>query len=302
MLASLRLCVVCSWAAATAWSQGPTPETGNTIFPGGAMISYGVESIFRRPPPGARTVIPAGMRPTLEVRQPLRLSLGIRRDLELTAIGEIATHHLNDTGGTGVGDTLGHVKYRFLRLDSARGTTQASIGAGVKFPTGRTSVRDNAGSLLPASLQPGSGSTDLALGFYGTYTGLFNIKKLVADVAVDYLHRTEGTQSTKLGDTMLTRLYFPYRPYQSRSVGKEWWIGPQIIWRHAGFDRIGRVRQPNTGGEIVNAGVATYFSPSAGLELWFGIDFPVIQRTHGIQETMKRHISVGIGKQFAFRH
>src|ERR1039457_1237986 len=31
-------------------------------------------------------------------------------------------------------------------------------------------------------------------------SGLFNIKKLVADAAVDYLHRTEGTQATKLGD------------------------------------------------------------------------------------------------------
>jgi hypothetical protein len=287
-------------AAAIAWCQGPTPETGNTIFPGGAMLSYAVDSIFRTAPSGA-TATP-GIRPTLEVRQPLLLTLGIRRDLELTAVGAIATNHLNDTGGTGFGDTLVHLKYRFLRLDSPRGTTQASIGAGVKFATGRTDLRDASGALLPVSLQPGSGSTDLFLSFNGTYTGLFNIKKLVADAAVDYLHRTEGTQATKLGDDVHTRLYFPYRPYQSHSVGREWWIGPQLVWTHAGYDRVAMARQADTGGEIVSVGAATYFSPRGGLELWFGIDFPVVQRNNGIQDTTDRHISFGIGKQFQFRH
>jgi hypothetical protein len=151
-------------------------------------------------------------------------------------------------------------------------------------------------------LQPGSGSTDLFLSFNGTYTGLFNIKKLVADAAVDYLHRTEGTQATKLGDDVHTRLYFPYRPYQSHSVGREWWIGPQLVWTHAGYDRVAMARQADTGGEIVSVGAATYFSPRGGLELWFGIDFPVVQRNNGIQDTTDRHISFGIGKQFQFRH
>jgi hypothetical protein len=306
MLSSVRVGVLLGCSAAMAWSQGPTPETGNTIFPGGAMLSYGVESIFRTAPEGTRGTTPSGIRPTFELRQPFRLSLGVRRDFELTAMGVVATNHLDGSGGTGFGDTLVLLKYRFLRLDSPRGTTQASIAAGAKFATGRTDLRDAAGSLLPASLQPGSGSTDPFVSFNGTYTGLFNIKKLVADAAVEYLHRTEGTQSTKLGDDAHTRLYFPYRPYQSHSVGREWWIGPHVVWSHRGYDRARMARQwdtyADTGGEIVSLGAATYFSPRAGLELWFGIDFPVIQRNNGVQDTMERHISFGIGKQFQFRH
>jgi hypothetical protein len=303
MLSSMRVSVLCLLAAAEASSQGPTPETGNTIFPGGALVSYGADLVSRNPPSAAK--ITPGIRPTLDVRQTLLVSWGVRRDLELTVTTAVFTH-LNlpgvQAGGSGLGDTFAHMKYRVQRLDSARGTTQASIGAGVKLPTGRTGLRDGSGQLLPASLQPGSGSIDYNLSFNGTYTGLFNVRKLVADAAVEYIHRTEGTQSTKLGDGVRTRLYFPYRPYQSHSVGKEWWIGPEVVWTHDGYDRVGAINQLDTGGEIASVGGATYFSPRPGLELWLGIDFPVIQRNHGIQDTTERHISFGIGKQFQIRH
>jgi len=41
-------------------------------------------------------------------------------------------------GGTGLGDVMVLVKYRFYRRDSPRGTTQTSITVGPKIPTGRT--------------------------------------------------------------------------------------------------------------------------------------------------------------------
>ena len=68
------------------------------------------------------------------------------------------------------------VKYRFYRRDSERGTTQASVTFGPKIPTGRTDLTDVIGKRLPASLQPGSGSTDLFLAANWTYTGLFNLR------------------------------------------------------------------------------------------------------------------------------
>src|SRR5947207_107279 len=69
------------------------------------------------------------------------------------------------------------MKYRFYRRDSPRGTTQASVSVGPKFPTGKTNLADPNGSLLRASLQPGSGSTDLFVAANWTYTGLFNVKR-----------------------------------------------------------------------------------------------------------------------------
>jgi hypothetical protein len=43
-----------------------------------------------------------------------------------------------------------------------------------------------------------------------TYTGLFDIKKLVADLSTDYFARNDEINS---------RLWLSYRPFQSRSVG-----------------------------------------------------------------------------------
>jgi hypothetical protein len=297
--------------ACPGWAQGPTPETGNTIFPGGGLASYAAEFVSRKAPPGVTaSSIPPTIFPTLGVSQPLLLSWGIRRDLELTAITSINTNWLNvagsttesQVGGTGLGDSLLLLKYRFLRRDSERGTTQASVVMGPKLPTGRTDLRDPAGALLPVTLQPGTGSLDLFASMSATYTGLLHVEKLVADGTVDYLLRTQGAERTQLGNSLYVRLYLPYRPYESHSVGKEWWIGPELAWEHEGYIRIGGVRQPSSGGEVLSAGAATYFSPSPGLELWFGIDFPVAQQWNGTQDTVKRHISIGISKQFEFHH
>ena len=293
--------------AASGWAQGPTPETGNTIFPGGAMASYGADLVFRKSPPGA-TTIPATILPTTGISQPLQFGWGIRRDLELSAITSIATNRLSlpgavpggHVGGSGLGDSLLLVKYRFVRRDSERGTTQASVAFGPKLPTGRTDLRDAFGNLLPVSLQPGSGSTDLFLNFSGTYTGLFGAEKLVADGTVDYLDRTAGVERTRLGNTLQARLYLPYRPYESHSVGKEWWVGPELIWERQGYMRIGGARQADSGGNVLSVGGATYFSPHPGLELWLGIDFAVAQEWNGSQDTVQRHISIGISKQFEF--
>jgi hypothetical protein len=122
--------------AAPGWAQGPTPETGNTIFPGGGLVSYAADLFFRKPPAGI-TSIRGTILPTTGVSQPLQLSWGVRRDLELTAMISIETNHLSlngpapeiRAGGTGLGDSLLLMKCRFLRRDSERGTCQRPLTA-----------------------------------------------------------------------------------------------------------------------------------------------------------------------------
>ena len=155
--------------------------------------------------------------------------------------------------------------------------------------------------LLPVTLQPGSGSTDFFVNFSGTYTGLLHVERLVADGTVDYLDRTEGSQQTQLGDSLHARFYLPYRPYESHSVGKEWWIGPETGLDQEGYERIGGVRQADSGGNVLSLGGATYFSPRPGLELWSGMDFAVAQQWNGIQDTVGKHINIGISKQFQLK-
>jgi len=156
--------------------------------------------------------------------------------------------------GTGLGDTLVAVKYRFYRRDSERGTTQASVSVGPKIPTGRTDLSDAAGQRLPASLQAGSGSTDLFVAANWTYTGLFHVRRLVADEDFHALVRSTGTQATRLGNDVESRFWLSYRPYESRNVAREWFIGPELTWLHSGDDRIAGITQRGSGGDGIACG------------------------------------------------
>jgi hypothetical protein len=198
---------ICVWltqvvlaCASTVFGQGAAAETAPPLFPGGGLISYNSIFTTRSLMPRISDSIPATARPTFSHEGDFNFTWGFFRDFDLTILVPIVTNHFDSTSGptvrgTGLGDTMVLVKYRFYRRDSQRGTTQASVTFGPKIPTGRTNLSDGNGSLLPATLQPGSGSTDFFTAANWTYTGLFNLKRLVADEDFHSLLRTQGAQN-----------------------------------------------------------------------------------------------------------
>ena len=179
----LRLALALCFCASTARAQGPAPETAPPLFPGGGLISYNSIFTTRGSMPESSGNIPPTARPTFSHEGDFNFTWGFYRNFDLTILVPIVTNHFAGAseptvGGTGLGDAMVLVKYRFYRRDSQRGTTQASVTFGPKIPTGRTDLTDGNGSLLPASLQPGSGSTDFFLAANWTYTGLFNLRRL----------------------------------------------------------------------------------------------------------------------------
>lgn len=282
--------------------QGPAPETAPPLFPGGGLISY--NSIFT-----TRTLMPQSAsilrtaRPTFAHEADFNFTWGFHPNLDLTVLLPVVTNHFEmvnapTVGGTGLGDAMVLVKYRFYRRDSQRGTTQASVTAGPKVPTGKTNLQSSNGSLLPAGLQPGSGSTDLFLAANWTYTGLFNIRRLVADEDFHSLIRSQGTQKTRLGSDLESRFWLSYRPYESRNVAREWFIGPVLTWLHSQDDRIRGTTQNGSGGNVLLAGVATYVGLRQGVHVWLGMDWNVAHSTGALFMPMRRHISFGITQQF----
>jgi len=208
--------------------------------------------------PGLTTgEIPVTARPTVSHEADFNFTCGFYRDFDLTILIPVATNHFASAGapaagGTGLGDAMLLVKYRFSRRDSSRGTAQASFTFGPKLPTGRTNLTGEDGRRLPAGLQPGSGSTDLFLAANWTYTGLFNIKRLVADEDFHALVRSPGTQATRLGSDFTSRFWLSYRPYESKDGSREWFIGPVLTWLHSLNDRVA--------GSQSWAAAATFFS------------------------------------------
>lgn len=288
-------------------AQGPAPETAAPLFPGGALVSYNSIFTTRGPVGGALDDISATSRPTFSHQGDFTFTWGFFRNFDLTVTVPVVTNDFKflgtpTVGGTGLGDSLVVVKYRFYRKDSERGTTQASITFGPKIPTGRTDLDGPDGSLLPTALQPGSGSTDYFLAGYWTYTGLFNIRRLVADEAFTSLLTTEGSQRTRLGDNLESRFWLSYRPFESQNVGREWFIGPDLIWLHSQDDRVLGVSEPGSGGDALLAGVTTYAGVRPGMHLWLGVDWDVAHSTSSLFMPVRRHISFGITQQFSRIH
>ncbi len=291
------------FCASPASGQGPAPETAPPLFPGGGLISY--NSIFTTRGLTARSSgnVPITARPTFAHDGDFNFTWGFYRNFDLTILVPITTNHFEvagtpAVGGTGLGDAMLLAKYRFYRRDSERGTTQASVTLGPKIPTGQTDLTDSNGNRLPASLQPGSGSTDFFLAANWTYTGLFNVKRLVADEDFHSLIRSQGTQATRLGSDIESRFWLSYRPYESKNVAREWFIGPVLTWLHAQDDRTARVTQRGSGGDVLLAGITTYVGVRPGMHLWLGMDWGVAHSTGALFMPVHRHISLGITQQF----
>jgi hypothetical protein len=297
----LLLVLLCSTAAARA--QGPAPETAPPLFPSGGLLSYSSNFTTRSLMPGTTGGIPATAFPTLAHEADLNFTWGFYRDFDLTVLVPVVTNRFDtrgapQVGGTGLGDAMALVKYRFYRRDSERGTTQASVTFGPKIPTGRTDLTDVIGKRLPASLQPGSGSTDLFLAANWTYTGLFHLKRLVADEDLHALIRTQGSQSTHLGTDIESRFWLSYRPYESKNVAREWFVGPALTWLRSQNERIAGVNQNGSGGDVLVAGITTYVGLRPGMHLWLGMDWDVAHSNGAMFMPVRRHISFGITQQF----
>ncbi len=286
-------------------AQGTAPETAPPLFPGGALISYNSIFTTRGLAPGDPSSISATARPTFSHEGDFNFTWGFFRDFDLTVLIPVVTNHFvipgaQAAGGTGLGDTMILVKYRFYRRDSPRGTTQASVTFGPKLPTGLTDLNQANGDRLPATLQPGSGSTDLFLSTNWTYTGLFNLRRLVADEDFHSLIRTEGTQQTRIGSDIESRFWLSYRPYEAKDATREWFIGPALTWLHSQDDRIAGITQNGSGGDALLAGVTTYVGVRPGMHLWLGMDWDVAHSNGAMFAPIRRHISFGITQQFRF--
>lgn len=301
---ALPILLLISGAAARA--QGPAPETAPPLFPGGALISYNSIFTTRGPAPSMTGTIPVTSRPTFAHDGDFNFTWGFYRNFDLTVIVPVVTSHFEfsgsggnaTVGGTRLGDVMLLMKYRFYRRDSARGTNQASVTFGPKLPSGATGQTDSNGALLPASLQPGSGSTDWFLAGNWTYTGLFRVKRLVADEDFHWLSRGRGTQATRLGSNLESRFWLSYRPYESSNVGREWFIGPALTWTHFQDDRIAGITQSGSGGDALLAGITTYAGVRPGMHVWLGMDWDVAHSTGANFMPVRRHISFGITQQF----
>ncbi|HKD81945.1 MAG TPA: hypothetical protein VKH81_19785 [Candidatus Angelobacter sp.] len=131
-----------------------------------------------------------------------------------------------------------------------------------------------------------------------TYTGLFNIRRLVADGDFHSLLRSTGTQSTKLGNDVASRFWLSYRPYEAKDGSREWFIGPDLTWLYSQNDTISGITQSGSGSNALLTGATSYVGVRPGMHVWFGMDWTVVHSAGPMSQPIRRHISFGITQQF----
>jgi hypothetical protein len=255
--------------------QGPAPETAPPLFPGGALVSY--NSIVETRGQPQTGLVPTSL-PTFSHEDDFNFTWGFHPNFDLTVIVPVVTNHFENVGASTVGGT--------------------GLGDVMALVTGQTGLTAPNGTLLPATLQPGSGSTDAFLAANWTYTGLFNIRRLVADEDFHSLLRTTGTQDTWLGSNLVSRVWLSYRPYEVQNGAREWFVGPDLLWLYSANESISGNIQQGSGGQALLAGITTYVGVRPGMHLWFGMDWDVAHSTGAAFNPIRRHISFGITQQF----
>ncbi|MBI3291426.1 MAG: transporter, partial [Elusimicrobia bacterium] len=153
----------------------------------------------------------------------------------------------------GLGDVTTFGKVQFYQHDRPGGTTRITGKLGLKLPTGKDDARDETGTLLPPSLQLGSGSWDVSPGMVLTH--LYQRWGLNANAVYDF-----NTQANnfKRGDVLrydlagaMRLLPLTYERYPTPQLNLIVELNGVITRK----DEVREVKDPNSGGH------ALLFSP-----------------------------------------
>jgi len=236
--------------AALGAPAGAAPISTNTALPVGEG-----EFIFRELfAVGRAARDPSGLdRDLLAWSSTSVLGYGVRGDLALFGVVPYVNRRLrvNTPGGRatrradGLGDIRLFGRYTLYKLDRPGRTLRIAPFAGLEFPTGASRRRDALG-LLPAGLQPGSGSWDPFVGAIATYQTL----DFQVDGQLGYTLNTRGDRF-EFGDVLRFDASLQYRLWPRRLSGGT----PGFLYGvleanliHQGRNRAGGVGDPNSGG------------------------------------------------------
>ena len=189
------------------------------------------------------------------------------------------------TGNAGLGDAIFLARYNLL-VDSVAPNTDLVIGVGPKFPLGRTDHIDGRGILLPADLQPGTGSWDAV--FWGLFSHVGLIRRTLTFTAIPSYRitgtnqRYNGTQAYRFGNEFQLNFGFSDRFFTKKVM-----IDPLLMFRlrTTAPDQAEGQTVSNTGGHWLHIlpGVALGLSPRMTLRL--NGEVPIYRNLTGTQLT-----------------
>jgi hypothetical protein len=198
------------------------------------------------------------------------------------------------TSAQGLGDMVFLIKYRILPFEKSPNFDWI-VGAGPKFPTGRTDYRNNQGLTMAADMQPGSGSFD---GIFWSYFLKSRFMKnpnlgLLGVTTFRYSGENKNyntTQTYRFGNEFQAGLGITYSLFLKWPVD----VSTLIRYRSQSEDLIDGGVFPSSGGQWVYfiPGLNINFSPVWSFRL--SGDVPLYRKLDGTQLTTSYKLTAAV--------
>jgi hypothetical protein len=190
----------------------------------------------------------------------------------------------------GLGDMRLVGRYQRAVGDQEQGTRSAGLLFGVKLPTGRTGVTNDAGAAAERSLQPGTGTTDAILGAFYHHQ----------------LPRHAASWFAQVQYQQALNSHADFKPGGQFSL--DLGVSRRFTDKFSGLLQLNAVaKQRDSGAQAEPAdsgGRSVFLSPGVGydvseaLRLYAFYQHPLYQDVHGVQLTASRAFTVGLARRF----
>lgn len=200
----------------------------------------------------------------------------------------------NYTATQGLGDVVFLAKYRLINPEKTSESDWV-IGAGPKIPTARTNFTNNEGLVLPADMQPGSGSIDGIFWSYFLKSRFLNNPNLGLAAVTAFRYSGENkdyntTQTYRFGNEFQFSMGLNYNFFLRWPID----VFTFARYRFQDEDLIDGGAFPSSGGQWVYVvpGMNINFSPEWSMRL--SGDIPVYRKLEGTQLTTSAKFSAAI--------
>ena len=161
---------------------------------------------------------------------------------------------------------------------------------GLKLPTGRTNIANDAGQVAERSLQPGSGTTDIVLG------GAFH--QVLGPSGASWFAQAQLQEPLNSHHDYKPGTQFSVDLGYSRPVTGAFSAMLQLNLLHKGRDSGAEAEPENSGGRFVYLSPGVSFSATDAVRLYAFYQLPVYQYVNGVQLTADRGLVVGVSARF----
>ncbi len=197
----------------------------------------------------------------------------------------------NEVDVNGIGDAIFLIKYSLMQLDIIS-ETELAIGAGVKAPLGKSAI-ESGGVLLPADMQPGTGSWDGVLWGYFTKGRLFNLPlNLVSNISYRFNTNNDrfgaNREGYRFGNELIAALGLGYRTDLPVDFSL------MIRYRNTSPDKFADRDIPNTGGNWLNIVPGINYKVLENLTARLSGQLPVYRNLTGTQLTTTFTTSISL--------